>query len=196
MEKPKILVILASTREVRMGEKVANWVMGELSKRDDANYELVDLKDYPLPNYDEIKTPKMLKPEEYKSETARKWITKVEEADGYLLVTPEYNHGYTAALKNALDYPFYQWNKKPIAFVSYGGPAGGARAVEQIRLVAVELDMVPTRDAVLFPLVSSKFDDNGNLTDPGYHDRLKACVGELLWWVNTLKAGRASLNNL
>ena len=90
-------------------------------------------------------------------------------ADGFIIVTPEYNHGYSAVLKNAIDYVYDGWNKKPVAFVSYGGPAGGSRAIEQLRQVAIELQMHPVREQVTIPYIWSALSDSGELIDEGEH---------------------------
>lgn len=188
----KIQIILGSTRNHRVGEKVANWVYSQVKDIPDAEVELVDLENFPLPFYDEPIIPKLIKGN-YSNEIAKKWATKVAEADGYIVVTPEYNHGYPAVLKNAFDYVYDEWNNKPIGFVSYGGISGGLRAVEQLRQVVVELQMVPIRESVSFQFVSKKFDEEGHLLDLSNNDRVKALMGQLLWWVKLLMPARNSV---
>ena len=122
--KPKILVILGSAREGRRGIKVANWAMDVLSKRTDVDFELADLRDWNLPFYDFPASPSTEKGL-YHNKLQEKWSKKIESADGFLMITPEYNHGYSAVLKNAIDYAWYEWNHKPTTFISYGGGAGG-----------------------------------------------------------------------
>src|SRR5688500_7895423 len=122
----KIGIILGSTRPGRNGEAVAKWVEGIANKRKDAQYELVDIKDFNLPLLDEPVPPSMGK---YSKEHTKKWASKVSEFDGYVFMTPEYNHSTCAALKNALDFLYKEWNNKAAGFVSYGS-AGGTRAVE------------------------------------------------------------------
>ena len=139
--KPKVLIILGSTREGRLGEDVARWLMRQLSGRQDADFELADLREYRLPIY-EGPSP------DHRDAAVRRWADKVAAADGYVVVTPEYNHGYPAVLKSALDHAYQEWNRKPVAFVSYGGHAAGYRAVEQLRQMALELQMVPIREQV------------------------------------------------
>jgi len=146
----KIHVILASTREKRFGDKLARYLFDELSKRNDVEAELVDLRDWPLPFFDAPTAPALTK-EPSSHEIVNRWAAKIREADGYLVVTPEYNHGYPAVLKNAIDWLFHEWAKKPIAFASYGN-AGGARAIEQLREVVIEVELVPLRDAIHLPL--------------------------------------------
>lgn len=142
----KIQVIIGSTRENRFSEKPANYIFSELKKQKDVEPELIDLKDWPLPFFDEPISPSMSKGK-YNNPLGRKWADKVAEADGYIIIAPEYNHGYPAVLKNALDWVFNEWHKKPIGFVSYGS-VGGARSVEQLKQVAIELKLVPIRQAI------------------------------------------------
>src|SRR5208283_1540394 len=144
-----IHVIIGSTRQNRFSEKPARYILNELKKKEDVQAELIDLRDWPLPFYDEPISPAINKGN-YSNELGKKWAAKVGEADGYIMVTPEYNHGYSAVLKNALDWVFPEWNGKPVGFVSYGN-AGGARAIEQLRQVVIELQMVPIRSAIHIP---------------------------------------------
>ncbi len=117
MEKIKIQIILGSTRPKRFSEKPGKWIFEELTKREGVEAELLDLRDYPLPFFNEPVSPTRLNGQ-YSSDVATKWVNKIAEADGYILVTPEYNHGYPAVLKNALDYPYNEWNNKSVAFVA------------------------------------------------------------------------------
>ena len=137
----KIQVILGSTRQGRFGEKIASWVMEHA-----AEAELLDLRDYPLPFFDESVSPSSIK-EPYTNPAVAKWTKKISEGDAYLVITPEYNHGYPAVPKNALDYVYKEWNGKKIGFVGYG-VVGAVRAIEQLRQDAIELRMIPLRDAV------------------------------------------------
>lgn len=179
----KIQVILGSTRQGRSGDKVAAWVMKELAHIPGAEYELLDLRDYPLPFFDEPVSPGS-KPGEYTHEEAKRWSEKIKEGAGYILVTPEYNHGYPAVLKNALDYLYVEWNDKPVGFVSYGGAAAGARSVEQLTEVVRELHMIAVRDAVLIPLVWAAFDAEGALVGAEGHIKcLKAMVTGMMKFV-------------
>ena len=113
----RIHVIIGTTRQNRFSEKPAHWIYGEARKKDGIEVELVDLRDYPLPFFNEPLSPSMFGTvkHEYADATARRWVQKVAEADGYIIVTGEYNHGYPPVLKNALDYPFKEWNRKPLA---------------------------------------------------------------------------------
>jgi NAD(P)H-dependent FMN reductase len=141
---PRIGIILSTIREGRFGDKAAHWIFDRASTRSDLDFEIVDLRDYPLPLFEEAASPASVPP---KNEVALRWGKKMAEFDGYLFVTAEYNHGVPGVLKNALDYAYPEFNKKPAAFVGYGG-VGGARAVEQLRLICIELQMAPTRTAV------------------------------------------------
>jgi NAD(P)H-dependent FMN reductase len=147
--KLNIEVIVGTTRPNRFSEKAARWIFGEASRRPELDVQWVDLRDYPLPFYDEPLSPVRLAGQ-YIHDEARTWARKVAEADGYIIVTGEYNHGYPAVLKNALDYVYSEWNEKAVGFVGYGN-AGGARAIEQLRQVAVELRMAPIKLSVHLP---------------------------------------------
>src|SRR5665213_1973426 len=146
---PHIQIILGSTREGRSGEKVAKWVAKHASARTDFTSEVLDLKEFNLPFFDSAKSPGssgIIAP------AATAWSEAVAKGDGYIIVTAEYNHGYPAPLKNALDHLYKEWNNKPVAFVGYGGMAGGSRAVEQLRQVVAELRMISIRECVLIPV--------------------------------------------
>jgi len=184
----KIYIILGSTRPNRMSEKVAPWVLAQAKKHTEAQFELIDLRDWPLPFYQEVAGVTDLT--EYSVPLAQKWSEKIREGDGFLFITPEYNHGYTAVLKNALDYLYTEWHRKPVAFVSYGGSVGGSRAVEQLRLVAIELKMVPISTAVNIVRVSKALDEHGIPTEPVYGKLLEKLLGDLLWYAETLKPAR------
>jgi NAD(P)H-dependent FMN reductase len=146
----KIGIILGSTRPGRNGEAVAKWVLEIASRRSDAEFELVDLADYPLPHLDE---PMSAAWGSYQNDHTKEWSAKIAEFDGYVFVTPEYNHSTSGVLKNALDYLYKEWNNKAAAFVSYGG-VGGARAVEHLRLIASELQLATVRAQVAISLIT------------------------------------------
>jgi NAD(P)H-dependent FMN reductase len=150
IKKVKIQVIIGSTRKGRYGEKPAHWIFGELNQLEGVEAELVDLRDYPLPFYDEPVSPARLNGQ-YSSPEIMKWSKKVMEADAFIIVAPEYNHGYTAVLKNAFDHLYPEWNHKPVGFLSYVS-VGGARVIEQLRLVAIELQMLPIKNSIHVPL--------------------------------------------
>jgi NAD(P)H-dependent FMN reductase len=152
----KIAIILGSTRPGRNGEAVSQWVYEIAKKHNDANFELLDIKDYNLPLLDEPIPPSM---GQYTKEHTKTWALKIDSFDAYVFVTPEYNHGIPGALKNAIDFLYKEWNNKVAGFVSYGG-AGGVRSVEQLRLVMAELKVATVRAQVTLSL----FTDFENFT--------------------------------
>jgi NAD(P)H-dependent FMN reductase len=184
----KLLVIVGSTRPGRIGRTVAEWFMTEAKRHGGFEPELVDLKELDLPFLDEPDHPAM---RNYTQAHTKAWSAQVAAADAYVFVTSEYNHGYPAPLKNALDYLNFEWRRKPAAFVGYGGIAAGARAVEQLREVASELHLADIRDAVLIPFVNSAFDENGKPVEP---ERLgkqsDLLLDDLVWWAQALKLAR------
>lgn len=187
-----ILVVVGSIREGRVGDKVANWVIEQTKKRNsEFSYELLDLKDYPMKIFQEEKHPAMLNGNS-SDKYANKWIKKVKEADGFLMVTPEYNRGTSGALKNAIDYPYNEWHKKPITFVGYGGVSGGGRAVEQLRLNAIELQTVPIREGLLISFVSRKIKGKKIELDEYYENQLSTTLDQLEWYTQVLKKARES----
>jgi NAD(P)H-dependent FMN reductase len=146
----RIGIILGSTRPNRNGEQVARWVLDISSERADAEFELVDLRDFPLPHLDEPLPPSL---GQYQGDHTKAWAAKIASFDGFVIVTPEYNHSTSGVLKNALDYLYAEWNNKAVGFVSYGAQ-GGARAVEHLRLVAGELQMADVRQQVTLSLIT------------------------------------------
>jgi NAD(P)H-dependent FMN reductase len=189
MTKLNIKIIIGSTRENRFSEKPSQWIFGLAKQRPELDVELLDLRDYPLPFFEEPFPPAFAR-DNYTHPVVVQWREKVKEADGYIICTPEYNHGYPAVLKNALDYTYFSWSRKPVAFVSWGG-AGGTRGVEQLRLVAIELDMAPTRFAVHIPNPWLVKDGSDIDTEP-QRQSAAALLDHLTWWARTLKAGRAA----
>ncbi len=196
----KIQVIIGTTRQNRFSEKAAHWIFEEARKKEGIEVELIDLRDYPLPFFDEPVGPSMFEimNYEYTNKIAKKWINKITEADGYIIVTGEYNHGYPAVLKNALDYAFKEWNKKAVGFVSYGS-AGGARSVEQLRQVVIELQMVPIRNAIHMPaqvymaVMNEKVPVNPELfksLKEDRMDRVEIFLNDLIWTTQALKSAR------
>lgn len=167
----RIGIIIGSVRKGRLGKRVASWVQKRLSLHSGIEIEILDLKNYPLPFYDEDQEPsKMIGP--YQSEVANKWVAKVAEMDGFVIVIPEYNHGYSAVLKNALDYLSSQFNKKQAIFVSYStGPIGGARAVEQLRQVVASLKLVVT-GAIHIGKAQEVLSEDGELLSGHYNEML------------------------
>jgi NAD(P)H-dependent FMN reductase len=186
---PKIGIVIGSTRPSRFGDKPAAWIHGIARKRTDLDFEVIDLRDYPLPVFDEPGSPAWGPIE---NKVAQRWAAKLAGLDGFILVTPEYNHGTSAALKNALDYAYNEFVRKPVAFVGYGG-VGGARAVEHLRLVAAELQMASVRNAVHIAAndflglwrQGKSFDDLPHLGQSA-----TAMLDDLAWWAKALKSAR------
>ena len=187
-----IKVIVGSTRQGRFSEKVLPWVTAELDKNEDISYEVLDLRDWNLPFYNEPMSPAAVKNGDYPNEVVRKLAVKINEADTFLVIAPEYNHGYSAVLKNAFDSVYSEWNRKAIGFVSYGS-VGGGRAVEQLRQVAVELQMAPIRNAVHIQSPWNLLDDSGHLKEgalDSYTHSLGSVIDQLRWWGIALKEAR------
>ncbi|MCT9929667.1 NAD(P)H-dependent oxidoreductase [Planotetraspora sp. A-T 1434] len=184
----KVAIILGSTRPGRNGEAVAKWVYDLASKRDDAEYELVDLKDFPLPHLDEPLPPAY---GQYSHPHTQEWAAKIASFDAYVFVTPEYNHSTSGVLKNAIDYLHAEWNNKAAGFVSYGS-VGGARAVEHLRLVMAELQVATVRSQVALSLFTDF--ENFSVFAPGAHqeDSLKATLDQVVAWGGALKSLRAA----
>ncbi|QJY48030.1 NADPH-dependent FMN reductase [Pseudonocardia broussonetiae] len=155
---PTLLVLIGSTRPGRVGPSVADWFAARVVADGRFTVHLVDLAQRALPMLDEP-VPAVLG--RYTKEHTRAWSAVVDAADAIVIVTPEYNHGYPAGLKNALDYLFHEWRHKPVGFVSYGGVAAGTRAVQQLQQVVAALQMVPAPTAVRIPFVAERFDERG-----------------------------------
>ncbi len=184
---PRIQVILGSTRQNRSGEKVARWITDLADARPDIDAELVDLRDFPLPFFDSPFPPKRALPDDPQVQA---WAAKVAQADGFILVTPEYNYGYSAVLKNAIDTLYYEWNDKPVGIVGYGGVGGGLRAVMQLRQVVVELGLVQVNAGVIVPFAGRAFGDDGKPSDEVTLRTANAMLGEVTGWLPTLQAKR------
>jgi NAD(P)H-dependent FMN reductase len=189
MAKPKIAIIISTTRAARFGDKPAKWIYDIASQRDDISVELVDLRDFPMPFFDEAASNAWVPS---KNEVAQRWQKKVAEFDGYIFVTAEYNRGISAVLKNAIDYAYPEWNKKPAAYLGYGS-VGGARAIEQLRLINIELQMAPMRTGVHiqgadFMAVWQQGKDIAELTY--LQQNAEDMLDQLVWWTNALKTAR------
>jgi NAD(P)H-dependent FMN reductase len=154
-----IKIIAGSTRPDRFNIQPSRWIYELAKKRGDIQVELLDLVEYNLPLLDEPMPPMHRK---YTKAHTKKWSEAIEQADGYILVSPEYNHSTSAALKNAIDYLYQEWNFKPVSFVSYGSAAGGSRAVEHLRTISAELKMYDIREQVMLPNYWEHTDENGN----------------------------------
>ncbi|RZU75404.1 NAD(P)H-dependent FMN reductase [Micromonospora kangleipakensis] len=183
----RIGIIIGSTRPGRNGETVARWVHDIASKRGDAEYELVDLKDFNLPHLDEMAPPSL---GQYTQPHTLRWAEKIASYDGYVFVTPEYNHSTSGALKNAIDFLYAEWNNKAAGFVSYGS-VGGTRAVEHLRLVVAELQMADVRAQVALSLFTDF--ENFSVFKPGAHqvDAVNTMLDQLGAWSGALATLRA-----
>lgn len=192
MSKPKIAIIIGSTRKARFADKPAAWLLEEVKKRDDLEVELLDLRDFDLPLFDEVASNLWVPSSD---ERAVAWQNKIAEFDGYIFLTPEYNHSINGALKNALDQAYKEWNRKPAAAMGYGG-VGAARAIEHLRGIAIELQMVPLRNAVHLGggefMKVSPLGKNGEMSEVAdiLRPSLGAMLDELVWWANATKAAR------
>jgi NAD(P)H-dependent FMN reductase len=199
-EKIKVKVVLGSVREGRFGERPARWITAELNKVDGIEAELIDLKDYPMPFFNAATSPAMMN-RKYPSEIIQKWSDKMNDGDAFVLISPEYNHGYSSVLKNALDWLSPEWARKPVGFLSYGS-ASGARAIEQLREVAIELRMVPIQKSIhlnwefIMKTWSNKGISDAELFDPVRKsqgpDHVALFAEDLLWMARALKAARGS----
>jgi NAD(P)H-dependent FMN reductase len=183
----RIGIIIGSTRPKRVGENVARWVFDNVKKRSEASFELVDLKDFNLPLLDESIPPAMS--QDYEHEHTKRWSKKIESYDAFIFVTPEYNHGTSAALKNAIDFLYQEWNNKVAGFVAYGS-AGGTRAVENLRLIMGEVQVATIRTQLAFSL-RTDFENFQIFRPADYHQQtLDELIDQLLLWATALKAVR------
>jgi NAD(P)H-dependent FMN reductase len=182
----RIAIIIGSTRPGRKGDAVAKWVHGISQKRDDAEFELVDIKDFNLPLLDEPLSPSL---GQYTHEHTKAWAARIDSFDAYVFVTPEYNHGTSGALKNAIDFLYKEWNNKAAGFVSYGG-AGGVRAVEQLRLVLAEVQIATVRNQVLLSLFTDF--ENFSVFKPAtlQEKAVNSMLNQLIAWAGALKTLR------
>ena len=179
----KIAIILGSTRPNRNGEAVAKWVCEVAKTRSDAESELVDIKDFNPPLLDEPVPPSM---GQYSKPHTKAWAAKIGSFDAYVFVTPEYNHGTSGALKNAIDFLFAEWNNKAAGFVSYGG-AGGARAAEHLRLILAEVQMATVRNQVLLSLFTDFENFSVFKPDPRKETSVNEMLDQLIAWGGALK---------
>jgi len=188
---PMIKIIVGSVRPTRFGFQPAQWLFDIARQRKDAQFELVDLKELGLPFLDEPLTPSSGK---YEKAYTKKWAAIVDSADGFVFVTPEYNHSYSPALKNAIDYLYYEWNYKAAGFVSYGGGAGGLWAIEHLRGVAAEVKLFQIRDSVNLLYYWNNLDEKGGFKFTEEHAAAaKALLDDLVFWSEELKRPRAEL---
>ena len=182
----RLAIILGSTRPGRIGESVAKWVHELAGRRSDAQFELVDVAEFDLPLLDEPIPPSQGK---YSKGHTQRWAAKIGSFDGYVFVTPEYNHGTSGALKNAIDFLYAEWNNKAAGFVGYGS-AGGVRAVEQLRLVMAEVQIATVRNQVALSLFTD-FEEYTKFKPAAHHEKsLEQMLNQLVAWSGALKTLR------
>jgi NAD(P)H-dependent FMN reductase len=192
--KPKIALIIGSTRKTRFADIPAQWMLKQASARNDMTVELVDLRDFDLPMFDEMASNLWMPSSDPK---AVAWQKKLAEFDGYIFVVAEYNRSVTGSLKNAMDQAYKEWGHKPMTAIAYGA-AGGTRALEHLRTIAVELQMVPTRNAVHLGMgdffkVHPGLGGSGNMADVEANllPSAKASLDDLVWWAKATMAAKA-----
>lgn len=197
-DTPHIIIIIASTRTARFADHPLTWLLAETDKHTEFSFEVLDLRDNPLPYFDRAASPGM-KPRAYGSDVEKAIGVRLDSADGFLVITNEYNHGYNAALKNLLDHYFAEWNRKPMSFIGYGN-AGAARAIEQLRQVAAELELASVRPTVniLGPhIMGIRGGADPAETLAPLEPRLDALLADLHWWATALAVARkADLDRL
>ncbi len=179
----KVGIIIGSTRPGRNSEAVAKWVYEIAKLRDDAQFELIDIADYKLPLLDEPVPPAM---NQYTKDHTKAWAEKIGPMDAFIFVTPEYNHAPTAALKNAIDYIYAEWNNKAAGFVGFGS-AGGVRAVEQLRQIMAELQIADVRAQVSLSLFTDFENFSVFKPAPHHNDSVNAMINQVVAWGSVLK---------
>ncbi|HYG83836.1 MAG TPA: NAD(P)H-dependent oxidoreductase [Verrucomicrobiae bacterium] len=191
-----IIIITASNRPGRFGVKPTEWVLQTAKARfgNKAEFSVVDVAELALPFLDEP-TPALY--DRYENKHTKAWAKTIAEADGFIIVTPEYNHSFPAPLKNAIDYLWKEWNHKPVSFVSYGSSAGGVRAVEHLRGVAVQVKLFALFEHVLIPNYWTQVNEAGDFTpDDKQNADLNKALEEITFWAEKLKAIRTDLSRL
>lgn len=186
MEKPKIGIVISTTRPGRIGPKIAQWYLDQVTSRDDAEFELIDLKEYALPFLDE---PEMPGKQLYELESTKQWSRVVDGLDGFVFVVAEYNNGYPAPLKNAIDTIYKEWNNKPVAFIGYGS-IGGARAIEQLIPVTVKIDMIARSRTAIKLLDPRRMWEGDQIKAEHMRGNVQSMTDDLVWWTKFLRAAR------
>jgi NAD(P)H-dependent FMN reductase len=193
MTLPKIAIIISSTRGTRFADLPTAWIKAQAEARGDMEVEVVDLRDYPMPFFAEVASNAWMPTQDA---VAVKWQKKLAEFDGYIFVVAEYNRSVTAALKNALDQASVEWAKKPFGAIAYGS-MGGSLALSHLRVIGVELQMVPVRSAVHiggsdFFRVHPGFGGSGNMADieAGILGSAKAMLDDVIWWAKATKSAK------
>lgn len=195
MSNPKIAIITGSTRPTRFADIPTAWIEAEARARGDLDVEVLDLRDYPMPFFDEVASNAWAPTQ---NPVAQKWQKKLAEFDGYIFVVAEYNRSISAVLKNALDQAYVEWAHKPMGAIAYGS-MGGTSAVQHLRTIGVELQMVPVRNSVLiggadFWRVHPGFGGSGKLADieGAIKPSAKALLDDIVWWAGATKAQRGA----
>src|SRR5580700_1051289 len=187
-----ISVIIGSTRQGRFSEKPAQWILHELRKREAIEARLLDLRDFPMPFFDQPVPPAMPVRPPYGHDVVKNWTAQIAASDGFVFVTPEYDYGPSAVLKNAIDWVYPEWNRKAAACVSYGS-AMGARGVQQLRETMIEVQIAPVRSSVHIPVTTLWAHFQGGDVDKGLAELQKqtqTMIDDLLWWTAALKTAR------
>lgn len=185
---PKLYVVAVSTRPGRAGFPIVRWAFERAKAHGAFDVELVDLQEEKLPLFDETAHPRL---RQYEHEHTKRWSAKIDAADAFIFVTPEYNHGTPPSLINALDYLVQEWAFKPVGFVSYGGPAGGTRAVQMVKPMLAALKMVAMMESVMVPLFTHSIDAQGQFKASELQEQhAKAMLDALLKWTGTLASMR------
>jgi NAD(P)H-dependent FMN reductase len=186
-----IKIITGSVRPGRFNIQPAQWIYEIAQKRKDITTELIDLMDIKLPLLDEPIPPSQ---NQYSKEHTKKWSKMIDGADGFIFVTPEYNHGVSPVLKNAIDYLFFEWHYKPVSFISYGSLAGGSRAVEHLRGIAAEIKMYDLREQIMLPTYWENVDENGKYQFTERHiTSANEMLDSLIFWAKKMKEARGEL---
>lgn len=189
---PIIKIITGSVRPGRFNVQPATWLLEVAQKRSDLKIELIDLAEVKLPFLDEAIPPSM---GQYSQAHTKQWAATIDEADGFIFVTPEYNHSISPVLKNAVDFLFKEWHFKPLTFVSYGSLAGGSRAVEHWRGIAAELKMYDLREQVMLPNYWEHLDETGTYQfTPELEKTANGMLDSLVFWAKQMKAARKQLS--
>ncbi|GHE92520.1 FMN reductase [Streptomyces spiralis] len=189
MSENKLVIIVGSVREGRFGPVVASWVAEQAREHGGFDVEVVDLADVEIPLSLPAASPKFAGDSYPRPEAMAPLTSRLEQAEAFILVTPEYNHSYPASLKAAIDWHFTQWTAKPVAFVSYGGAAGGRHAVLHLENVLTELHAVTIRDGLAFPNYFTGWQD-GQPLDPEASAYAKTLLDQLAWWAAALSSAR------
>ena len=187
----RIKIIMGSVRPNRFNPQPSHWIYEIAKQREDIDVELIDLKEVNLPFLDEPEPPSG---NNYTHEHSKAWSKRIDEADGFIFVTPEYNHSYSPVLKNAIDFLFREWHYKPVAFVSYGAHAGGARAVEHLRPICAQLRMYVLREQLAFASYEKDLDENGNYKFTEKQVALASkLIDALTFWAGEMQVSRGKL---